>query len=141
VDRGAVGVAMHEQLRIKPNHPIMDFRLNCIANGLSAIGLCFTRCVPQSLRNLLPLTQRFVQKIAHPGWVSDFLLKGLIVMIEGAKFVTMDDNKLGVGNPVDQANASLSEILSRYQKISIAQNEQGIGSDITAEIKELFVQR
>jgi hypothetical protein len=53
----------------------------------------------------------------------------------------MDDNKLGVGNPVDQANASLSEILSRYQKISIAQNEQGIGSDITAEIKELFVQR
>jgi hypothetical protein len=62
-------------------------------------------------------------------------------MIEGAKFVAMDDNKLGVGNPVDQANASLSEILSRYQKISIAQNEQGIGSDITAEIKELFVQR
>ena len=63
------------------------------------------------------------------------------VMIEGAKFVTMDDNKLGVGNPVDQANASLSKILSRYQKISIAQNELGIGSDITAEIKELFVQR
>jgi hypothetical protein len=53
----------------------------------------------------------------------------------------MDDNKLGVGNPIDQANSSLSEILSRYQKISIAQNELGIGSDITAEIKELFVQR
>ena len=62
-------------------------------------------------------------------------------MIEGAKFVTMDDNKLGFGNPVDQTNSSLSEILSRHQKISIAQNELGIGSDITAEIKELFVQR
>ena len=81
---------------------MLDFRLNCVADGLGAVRLSLTRFLSKALRYSLSLCERFIKKSVSPAGGTDLFSELLITMVIRAKLVTMNHDKVGTCNFFDE---------------------------------------
>ena len=82
--------------------PLLDFKLDRVADGLGAIRLSLTRFLSEAVRYSLALCERFIKKSISPACGPNLFSEFLITMVIRAKLVTMNHDKVGTRNFFDE---------------------------------------